>query len=156
MNNPTPTFRDLYYNDFNIKSAVQMIVGSLLFQVVSYIGFEMFYLPFAMILFGLTLLGIIWLVYRYKLITTTFREGITVNGKILDLETISSSSGKSSSRRYSYYGKFAYTVQGQPYEIRMRIADNPHLMGLTEGGDIELVLREEKPKTVFIKMLYLS
>lgn len=29
-------------------------------------------------------------------------------------------------------------------------------MGLTEGGDIELVLREEKPKTIFIKMLYLS
>jgi hypothetical protein len=29
-------------------------------------------------------------------------------------------------------------------------------MGLKEEEDIELVLREEKPKTVFIKMLYLS
>jgi hypothetical protein len=156
MDKPTPTFRDLYYFDYNIKSAVQMIVGSLLFQVVSYIGFEMFFLPFAMILFGLTLIGIIWLISRYNLIMTTFREGITVIGKVLDLETITSSSGKGSGRRYSYYGKFAYTVQGQPYEIRMRIADNPHLMGLTEGGDIELVLRGEKPKTIFIKMLYLS
>lgn len=117
MDNPTPTFKDLYYFDFNIKSAVQMIVGSLLFQVVSYIGFEMFFLPFAMILFGLTLLGIIWLIYRYNLIMTTFREGITVIGKILDLETIKSTSSKGG-RRYSYYGKFAYTVQGQPYEIR--------------------------------------
>lgn len=156
MDNPTPTFRDLYYFDYNIKSAFQMIVGSLLFQVVSYIGFEMFYLPFAMILFGLTLIGIIWLISRYNLIMTTFREGITVIGKVLNLETITSSSGKGSGRRYSYYGTFAYSVQGQPYEIRMRIADNPHLMGLTKGGDIELVLREEKPKTIFIKMLYLS
>ena len=156
MDNPTPTFRDLYYFDYNIKSAVQMIVGSLLFQVVSYIGFEMFYLPFGMILFGLTLIGIIWLISRYNLIMTTFREGITVIGKVLNLETITSSSGKGSGRRYSYYGTFAYSVQGQPYEIRMRIADNPHLMGLTKGGDIELVLREEKPKTIFIKMLYLS
>lgn len=155
MDNPTPTFKNLYYSDYNIKSAVQMIVGSLLFQVVSYIGFEMFYLPFAMILFGLTLIGIIWLIYRYNLIMTTFREGITVIGKILDLETIKSTSSKGG-RRYSYYGKFAYTVQGQPYEIRMRIADNPHLMGLTEGGDVELVLREEKPKTIFVKMLFLS
>ena len=154
MDNAIPTFKNLYYSDYNIKSAVQMIFGSLLFQVVSYIGFEMFYLPFAMLLFGLTLLGIIWLIYRYNLITTTFREGITVTGKILDLETLKSTSSKGG-RRYQYYGKFAYNVQGQPYEIRMRIADNPHLMGLTEGGDIELVLREEKPKTVFIKMLYL-
>lgn len=155
MDSPTPSFKRLYYTDYNIKSAVQMIFGSLLFQVVSYIGFEMFYLPFAMILFGLTLLGVIWLIYRYNLITTTFRDGITVIGKILDLEIIKSTSSKGGSR-YSYYGKFAYTVQGQPYEIRTRIADNPHLMGLTKGGDIELVLREEKPKTIFIKMLYLS
>jgi len=102
----------------------------------------------------LTVIGILWLVYRYNLIMTTFREGMTVIGKILDLETIKSTSSKGG-RRYSYYGKFAYTVQGELYEIRMRIADNPHLMGLSKGGNIELVLHEEKPKTIFIKMLYL-
>jgi hypothetical protein len=155
MDSPTPTFGKLYSTDFNIKSAVQMIFGSLLFQGITYYGFEnQFYPPLVASLAALTIIGFVWLIYRYNLITTTFREGITVIGKVLDLETIKSTSSKGG-RRYSYYGKFAYTVQGQPYEIRMRIADNPHLMGLKEGGDIELVLREEKPKTVFIKMLYL-
>lgn len=155
MDNPTPTFKTLYYTDYNIKSAVQMIIGSLLFQGITYYGFEnQFFPPLVAALAALTVIGIVWLIYRYNLIMTTFREGITVVGKVLDLETIKSTSSKGG-RRYSYYGKFAYIVQGQPYEIRMRIADNPHLMGLTKGGDIELVLREEKPKTVFIKMLYL-
>lgn len=155
MDSPTPTFKTLYYIDYNIKSAVQMIVGSLLFQGITYYGFEnQFYPPLVVTLAALTVIGIVWLIYRYNLIMTTFREGITIIGKVLDLETIKSTSSKGG-RRYSYYGKFAYTVQGQPYEIRMRIADNPHLMGLSKGGDIELVLREEKPKTVFIKMLYL-
>ncbi|HNF94399.1 MAG TPA: hypothetical protein PKJ84_11120 [Anaerolineales bacterium] len=157
MNNKVPSFGQLYSTDYNIKSSVQMIFGSLLFQVIAYYGFEQQIVPpLVAILAALTVIGIIWLVTRYNLITSTFRDGITVTGKILDLETITSHSGKNNRRRYTYYGKFAYTVQGQPHEIRMRIADNPHLMGLKEGEDIELVLREEKPKTVFIKMLYLS
>ena len=141
--------------DFTIKSAVSMIVGTLIFQVVTYIGFEQFYPPVVIITASLTVIGIIMLVYRYNLIMSTFRDGITVTGKVLDLQT-SYSRTDGGSRRYQYYGKFAYTVQGQPYEINMRIADNPHLMGLEKGGDVELVLKEEKPKTVFIKMLYLS
>lgn len=158
MNNKTPSFGQLYSIDYNIKSAVQMIFGSLLLQVIIYFGFEQqIFPPMVAILAGLTIIGIVWLITRYNLIMSTFRDGITVNGKILDLETITSKSGNNGTRRhYTYYGKFAYTVQGQPYEIRMRIADNPHLMGLKEGEDVELVLREEKPKIVFIKMLYLS
>lgn len=155
MDKPVPSFGKLYFTDYNIKSAVQLIIGSLLFQGITYFGFEnQFFPPLVASLAALTVIGIVWLIYRYNLITATFRDGITVIGKILDLETIKSTSSKGG-RRYSYYGKFAYTVQGQAHEIRMRIADNPHLMGLQEGGDIELVLREEKPKTVFIKMLYL-
>ncbi len=157
MSNKTPSFRQLYSTDYNIKSSVQMIFGSLLFQVIAYYGFEQQILPpLVAILAVLTVIGIVWFATRYNLIMSTFRDGITVTGKILDLETVTASSGKNNRRRYTYYGKFAYTVQGQPHEIRMRIADNPHLMGLKEEEDIELVLREEKPKTVFIKMLYLS
>ena len=156
MDNKTPSFRSMYSMDYTFKTAVSMIVGSLLFQVVAYIGFGQIFLPFVAILAVLTLIGAALFIYRYNLITSTFRDGITVIGKILDLETVTSHSGKNNRRRYTYYGKFAYTVQGQPHEIRMRIADNPHLMGLKEEEDIELVLREEKPKTVFIKMLYIS
>jgi hypothetical protein len=154
MNNKIPSFSTMRFMDFTIKSAVSMIFGSLLFQVVVYIGFEQFYPPLVAILAALTVIGIVMFVYRYNLIVSTFRDGITVTGKVLDLETISSRTDKGGHRSV-YYGKFSYTVQGQPYEIRMRIADNPYLMGLSKGGDIELVLREEKPKTVFIKMLYL-
>jgi len=143
------------YVDFTFKSAVSMIVGSLLFQFVTYMGFEQFYLPIVALTASLTVIGIFLFIYRYNLITSTFRDGITVTGKVLDLQTTYSRSD-GGGRRYQYYGKFGYNVQGRPYEINMRIADNPHLMGLEKGGDVELVLKEGKPKTVFIKMLYLS
>lgn len=154
MQKQTPSFSTLRYVDYTFKSAVSMIVGSLIFQVVTYMGFGQFYLPIVALTASLTVIGIIMFIYRYNLIMSTFRDGVTIIGKILDLETISTRTDEGSRRR-QYYGKFAYTVQGQSHEIRLRIADNPHLMGLEKGGDIELVLREEKPKTVFIKMLYL-
>lgn len=155
MDNKIPSFRSMYSMDYTFKTAVSMIVGSLLFQVVAYIGFGQIFLPFVAILAVLTLIGAALFIYRYNLITSTFRDGITVTGKVLDLETVVRKDNKGNYRN-QYYGKFSYAVQGQPHEIRMRIADNPHLMGLREGGDIDLVLREEKPEIVFIKMLFVN
>lgn len=153
MDNQIPTFRNMYYMDYTMKSSVSMIFGSLLFQGITYFGFEQFYPPVVGILAALTVIGVMMLIYRYNLIVSTFRDGITVMAKIHDLETITS---RDSKNRYKsvYYGRFSYSVQGETHEIRTRIADNPALMGLKKGGEVELVLREEKPKLVFIKMLY--
>jgi hypothetical protein len=155
MNNPTPKLSSLYYGDFNIKSAISMIGGSILFQFVTYLGFEMFYPPIVMILLGLTVIGIIWLIYRYNLIMTTFREGITVRARVLDTETMVSRN-ENGSRRRSYYAKIAYNVGNESFETRMRLPGEPIFYGIEEGGDVDLVLREEKPKTFFIKSIYLK
>lgn len=155
MNNPTPKFSTLYYRDFNIKSASSMIVGSILFQFVTYLGFEMFYPPIVMILLGLAVIGFIWLIYRYNLIMTTFREGTTVRGRVLDTETMVSRN-ENGSRRRSYYAKIAYNVSNESFETRLRLPGDPILYGIEENGSVDLVLQEEKPKNFFIKSIYLK
>ena len=156
MDNPTPSFGKLYFADFNIKGATQMVIGSLLFQGITYFGFEkQFYPPLVASLAALTMIGIIWLIYRYNLITTTFREGITVRARVTDTETIVTSTEKGGRRR-SYYAKIAYTVGGESYEPRLRLPGEPIFYGIEEGGDVDIILREEKPKTFFIKSIYLN
>lgn len=155
MNNPTPKFSNLYFWDFNIKSAVQMIVGSILFQGITYMGFGMFYLPIVLILLALTVIGIIWLISRYNLIMTTFREGITVRAKVTGKETITSRQEKGRTRR-SYYAKVTYTVGSETYSPRTRLPDDPLFLGMDDDGEIEIILRKEKPQLFFFKQVYLT
>lgn len=155
MNNPTPKFSTLYFWDFNIKSAVQIIIGSLLFQVVTYMGFGMFYPPIVMGLAGLTVIGVVWLFMRYNKIITTFREGITVQAKITEKETIVSRQEKGRTRR-SYYAKVTYTVGSETFSPRTRLPDDPLFLGVDDDGNIEIILREEKPTLFFFKQAYLT
>jgi hypothetical protein len=155
MNNPTPKFSTLYFWDFNIKSAVQMIIGSLLFQVVTYMGFGMFYPPIVMILAGLTVIGVVWLFMRYNQIMSTFREGITVQAKLTEKETLVSRQEKGRTRR-SYYAKVTYTVGSETFSPRTRLPDDPLFLGMDEDNKVEIILREEKPKLFFFKQAYLT
>ncbi|MEN9561933.1 MAG: hypothetical protein RIR73_177 [Chloroflexota bacterium] len=155
MNNPTPKFSTLYLWDFNIKSAVQMIIGSLLFQVVTYMGFGMFYPPIVMILAGLTVIGVVWLFMRYNQIMSTFREGITVQAKLTERETLVSRQEKGRTRR-SYYAKVTYTVGSETFSPRTRLPDDPLFLGVDDDGNIEIILREEKPALFFFKQAYLT
>ncbi len=155
MNNPIPRFSKLYHWDFNIKSAVSMIVGSILFQFVAYIGFGTIYPPFVIILLAMTLVGVVWLVYRYNLIMTVFREGITVRAKMTEKETIVTRKEKGSTNR-SYYAKITYTVGGETFAPRTRLPDDPMFLDINEDGEIDLILREEKPKVFFFKQKYLT
>lgn len=155
MNNPTPKFSSLYFWDFNIKSAVQMIIGSVLFQGITYLGFRMFYPPIVIILLGLTIIGIVWLITRYNQIMTTFREGITVNAKITDKETIVSRKEKGRTSR-SYYAKITYTIGGETYSPRTRLPDDPLFLGIDDDNTIDIILLEEKPKTFFFKQILLT
>lgn len=155
MNNPAPKFSSLYFWDFNIKSAVQMIIGSVLFQGITYLGFGMFYLPIVLILLGLTVIGVLWLVYRYNLIMTTFREGLTVQAKITEKETLVSRQEKGRTRR-SYYARVTYTVGSETFSPRTRLPDDPLFLGMDEDNKIEIILREERPKLFFFKQVFLT
>ena len=133
-----------------------MIFGSLLFQGITYFGFEkQFYPPLVASLAALTVIGIIWLIYRYNLITTTFREGITVHARVLDTETMVSRN-ENGSRRRSYYIKISYNVGNEAFETRMHLPNDPIFYGIEEGRETDIILREEKPKTFFIKSIYLN
>ena len=156
MKTSAPSFRYFYRNDFFLKDAVRIIFGTLLFQAVAYIGFGQFYPPVVAIAAGLTVIGILMFVFRYNLIMRTLTEGELVKGKVIGLETVTTRSKKSIAGKKSYYAKIGYSVSGEPFEIRMPLPDPGYLMGLKQGEDVELILRGEKPKTVFLKMLYLE
>lgn len=156
MERETPAFRKLFSVDLNIRSAIMMIIGPLLFQGVAYLGFEnQFFPPLVAVLAGLIVIGLVWLIFRYNLIRSTFRDGMTVKARVTDTETIITRS-KKGGRRRSHYAKLAYAVNGENFEQRLRLPGDPAFYGISEGGDVELILREEKPKTIFIKHMYLN
>jgi hypothetical protein len=160
MQNQIPTFRQIYYNDLAFKSLIQLIYGPLVFWAAIFFIEPMFRLIVTAMTFPLSLLGIIFSIYRYKSIRNTFEEGVTVKGKMLFREHIVSNSKNSSgsySKKRSYYITVGYHVNGVEYKQRIRLPDAPFLYGIDhEGQEFDLVLKETSPKNVLIKHLYLE
>ena len=111
------------------------------------------FLPYVLI--GLAVVGVLWLAYRYNLVMSTFREGMTVKGKVTRIDRISTRT-KRGGRRHSYFAIVNYRVSGEEIENRIRLPGNPEFYAVGEGMNIDLLLREEKPKTAFIKHIYLD
>ena len=107
------------------------------------------------ILIGLAFTGALWLVYQYNLVMATFREGITVKGNVIRTGRTSTRT-KSGVRRYSYFAVVNYRVNGEDVERRIRLPGNPESYAVTQGMNLDLILREEKPNTAFIKHIYLD
>ncbi len=88
MHQPTPSLYKLYSRDPSFRNALSMTFGPLIFLVVIAIGFAgtglfeergpVLLLP--IIVIALAVIGAIWLVVRYRMVRSTFRDGITVTG----------------------------------------------------------------------------
>lgn len=159
MQNEIPTFKQIYWNDVAFKSLIQLIYGPLVFWVAIFFVEPMFRLIVTGMTFPLILIGIIATIYRYKSIQSTFRDGITVKGKVLYRENIVTERSKNSSavRRRAYYVTVSYNVQGVEYKNRMRIPDAPYLYGIKhDNQEIDLVLKESSPKNALMKHIYLE
>lgn len=158
MEQPTPTFGRLFTHDTNFRLAVFLALAPVVSFVYSQIksgdlfSFELnlqtLFLP------GVSVLGIIWLLYQYNTIMTTFREGITIKGTVIRTEEKSSPRQKGR-RAYTYHTVISYSINNESYEKRIKLPAPPEKHGLTKGTTVDLIIREEKPRTVFIKMLYL-
>ncbi len=155
MEQPTPTFRRLVTHDKNFQTALFMAMGPVIVLAYSIIRSGEFLNTTTIFLVGVSLLGAIWLTYQYLLIMATFRDGVTIKGNIIHTE-VKSQSRQKGGRSYTYYAFLGYTINNEVFERRVRLPGNPELYGLAKGVTIDLILREEKPKTVFIKHIYLD
>jgi hypothetical protein len=159
MENQVPTFRQMYFNDLAFKSLLQLAYGPIFFLIVVGIVEPMFRLIIASFTIPLSIIGILGSIYRYNSVRATFRDGITVKGKMLYRENIVTERSKNSSdvRKRAYFITVGYNVHGVEYKERIRLPGAPYFFGINhEGQEFDLVLKETSPKNVLIKHVYLD
>lgn len=155
MEQPTPTFRRLVTHDKNFQIALFMALGPVIVAAYTIIRFGEFLNTSIFFLVGISIVGAIWLTYQYLIIMTTFRDGITIKGNIIHTE-VKSQQRQKRGRSYTYYAVLSYSINNEAFEKRVKLPSNPEMYGLAKGMTTDLILREEKPKTIFIKHLYLD
>jgi len=155
MEQSTPTFRKLISRDLNILYALMLIVIPIISLVFSMILTGDLADAQVLCLGGASVIGAAWLIYRYNTIKTTFRNGMTVKGNVIRIERRTTRKrGKSASS--AFYAVVSYSVNNESFEERLRVPRSHEKYGVVKDMTIDLILREEKPKTVFIKRLYLD
>ncbi|HMR98744.1 MAG TPA: hypothetical protein PKE62_05755 [Anaerolineales bacterium] len=160
MEQPTPTFRRLFSHDKNFQYAVFLAVGPIIpFVYARIMSGDFFSSRLDMTILFLpvmSVLGIIWLAYQYSIITTTFRDGLTVKGSIIRTERKATKDYKKGRTYSTYYAFVSYSFNNETFERRLKLPGPPEKYGLAKDMIVDLILREEKPKTVYIKQLYLD
>ena len=155
MDNPTPGIGKLITRDHAIQNALATTLFPPLFLLINYFMKINFNSILFYIIAALPAVGFAWLIIRYMNIMSAFREGITIKGRVVKTETRVTHSRKGG-RKTRHYATISYTVSGENYEQRIQLAHAPGDYGLDDGNMVDLILREEKPKTVFIKHIYLD
>ena len=159
MEQPTPTFSKLISHDKNVQFALALTLIPIFVLAISLIQSNLsldFLLDFSTIfLVGASIVGVIWLTYQYIQVMTTFRDGMTVKGTLVDTERKSQPRQKGG-YSYTYYAFIRYAFNNETFEKRVKLPGQPERYGLEKGMTLDLILREEKPKIVFIKKLYLD
>jgi hypothetical protein len=160
MEQPIPTFGKIISHDRNFQFALALTVLPIFIIVMSLIqsGVSLaFWLNISTIfLFGASIVGAIWLTVQYIQVMTTFRDGMTVKGTLTHTERKSQPRQNGKRTAYIYYAVIEYSFNNETFEKRFKLPGQPERYGLEKGMTLDLILREEKPKTVFIKKLYLD
>jgi len=99
----------------------------------------------------LTPIGLLTFYWRYNLIVSTFANGIEIQGKVVDLNTISSGN-----KYTDYIIDYEYTVNGQVYQSHNRVKKNAFAKKLGRGQTVNLLVHEKTPQIAFIKEIYLE
>lgn len=153
MKNQVPTFRQIYFNDTAFKSLLSLFIFPLIFFGAVYLAepSSIFFLPYCTL--PLSALGLIFGIFRYISIQSTFRDGINVKCKLLSRENIVTVSSK----KRSYYVTIGYRVHGVEYQQQIQLPNAPYMFGINhENQEFDLVLKESSPLNVFIKHVYLD
>jgi len=100
---------------------------------------------FLLLAIGATVLGVPYLVQRYRNISSVFTDGIEVQGTV--------------TKMFFFRGRgsveYSYTVQGKKQTSSNAINKNSRTRSLKVGQTVTVVVDRSDPKLAFIKEIYL-
>jgi hypothetical protein len=148
---PSPTFFQIISRDYLAQNFFIMIFGGWVIYGIDALFEGRATLFLAVIAAILTPLGLLTFFWRYRLIVSTFVNGVETSGQVTSIETIST--GK---RRSDYIIHYEYDLHGQRYEFRNRVKKNGYVKTLKQGQKVHLLAHEKTPHIAFIKEIYLE
>lgn len=99
---------------------------------------------FLYIMVGISLLGITLLVWRTRLIMSTFADGISVDGNIIQVSFFRDRG------RVTYI----YEFQGERYQSSNAVMKTKRSKALAQGQATKIIVSRDNPKLAFIRDLY--
>ena len=150
MQKPSPTLFQIISTDYLGQNFFVMTFGGWVIYGVDALfqGHTTFFL--AVLAAILTPTGLATFYWRYSIITSAFTDGMETDGKITDIQTVSS--GKS---KQDYIIHYEWNFKGETYQYKNRVKKNAFAKKLTRGQQVTLLMREETPHIAFIKDIYL-
>jgi hypothetical protein len=142
----SPTFIQIISIDYLAQNFFVMIFGGWVIYAIDALfeGKATFFLAiFAAILTPIGLLTFFW---RYKLIKSTFENGIEISGLVTEINTIAK----------DFIIHYEYNFKEKNYRFRNRVKKNASAQNLKQGQQVILLAHEKTPHIAFIKNIYLE
>ena len=146
MQKLSPTFFQIISTDYLAQNFLVLIFGGWVIYGIDavFAGRTTFFLAiFAAILTPIGLLTFFW---RYRLITSTFINGIETTGQITKISLIEK----------DQIIHYEYNFKGQNYQYHNRVKKNAYAQTLKQGQQVKLLAHEKTPHIAFIKNIYLE
>jgi hypothetical protein len=148
---PSPTFFKIISTDYLAQNFFIMIFAGWVIYGIDALFEGNSTLFLAVIAAILTPLGLLTFFWRYRLIVSTFVNGIETVGQVITIDTIST--GK---KRSDYIIHYEYNLNGQTYQFRNRVKKNTYARTIKQGQQVNLLAHEKTPHIAFIKEIYLE
>ncbi len=151
MQKISPTFFQIISTDYLAQNYFVMIFAGWVIYFIDALfegNFTFFLLIFAAICTPIGLMAFFW---RYRLIVSTFENGIEIPGQVTEIHTLST--GK---KRKDFIIHYQYHLNGQLFQYRNRVKQKPFAKVLREGQQVTLLAHKKTPHMAFIKEMYLE
>ena len=100
---------------------------------------------FALLSVGVSVVGIPFLFWRYRIISSVFEDGIETQGTIMGVSFF----------RGRGRVEYTYNFQGQKYMSGNAINRTKHTKTLRDGQQVTILIDRNDPKRAFVKEIYL-
>ena len=151
MQKTSPTFFQIISTDYLAQNFFVLIFAGWVIYAINAVFQGNNAFPLFIFSVICTLAGIVAFFWRYRLIISTFVNGIEITGNITRVSTIST--GRN---RKDYIIHYEYNLNGQKYEYCNRIKKNSYAQTLRQDQPVNLLVHEKTPHIAFIKDIYLE
>lgn len=145
MDNKKPSIERILWTDYLASvSVICILVIWGLFLFFKFIKPDQFSESLLYASIVVTLAGSAVLIWRVRLITSAFEEGVEVEGDVVSVSFF----------RDRGSATYIYTVNGERYKSSNAIMKHRITARLRQGQKVTLVVNKDNPKTAFIRDLY--